>query len=223
MTANREDYLKQLYRLEQSGGSANNKQLAEALGIAPASVSEMLAKLGKEGLIQYEAYKGTSLTEEGRRKAIDLLRGHRLWEVFLREHLGYSWSEAHEDAELLEHITPARLMERLDRYLNHPAHCPHGEPIPRSGEHAEEVRLIPLSQVPAGTRIILRKVLEERELMDYLEGLGIKLDVQAVVESIGAYEGPVLLSTNGTHIQISHKAAEQIFVEGTSEHTTETN
>ena len=217
MTANREDYLKQLYRLEQGGGSANNKQLAEALGIAPASVSEMLAKLGKEGLIHYEAYKGTCLTEEGRRKAIDLLRGHRLWEVFLREHLGYSWSEAHEDAELLEHITPVRLMDRLDRYLNHPAHCPHGEPIPRAGEHAEEARLMQLSQVPAGKRVMLRKVREERELMDYLEGLGIRLDVEAAVESVGAYEGPVSLSIGDTHVQISHKAAEQIFVEDTSE------
>lgn len=216
MTANREDYLKQLYRLEQTGASVGNKQLAEALGIAPASVSEMLAKLKKEGLIQYEAYKAISLTEEGRLKAIELLRGHRLWEVFLREHLGYSWSEAHEDAELLEHITPARLAERLDAYLNHPTHCPHGEPIPRCGQPAAEVLLIPLSQVSPGQRIVLRKVREKRELMDYLEALDIRLDAEAVVTAVGAYEGPVSLTLGGKDVQLSHKAAEQILVEETS-------
>lgn len=213
MTTNREDYLKQLYRLEQNGGSVGNKQVAEALGIAPASVSEMLAKLGKEGLIRYEAYKGTSLTDEGRHMAIHLLRGHRLWEVFLREYLGYSWSEAHEDAELLEHVTPARLSERLDAYLNHPSHCPHGEPIPRSGEPAAEAPLIPLSQASAGKSVMLRKVREERELMDYLEALDIRLGVEAVVTAIGAYEGPISLTLNGRDVQLSHKAAEQILVE----------
>lgn len=213
MTANREDYLKQLYRLEQVRGSASNKQLAEALGVAPASVSEMLAKLGKEGLIRYEAYKGISLTDEGRQKAVELLRGHRLWEVFLREHLGYSWSEAHEDAELLEHVTPARLMERLDAYLNHPAHCPHGEPIPRFGGQAAEALLVPLSQVPVGRHILLRKVREERELMDYLESLHIRLDVEAVVKAVGAYEGSVSLTIGGKGVTLSHRAAEQIFVE----------
>ena len=222
MTANREDYLKQLYRLEQAGGSASNKQLAEALGIAPASVSEMLAKLKKEGLIRYEAYKGTGLTDEGRRKAVELLRGHRLWEVFLREHLGYSWSEAHEDAELLEHVAPVRLMERLDAYLNHPAHCPHGEPIPRSGEQDAQAPLIPLSQVSVGRHILLRKVREERELMDYLEALNIRLGVPAIVEAVGAYEGPVSLTIDGKDVTLSHKAAEQIFVEGI-EHNERTN
>jgi DtxR family Mn-dependent transcriptional regulator len=173
----------------------------------------MLVKLGKESLIRYEAYKGTRLTREGRRKAVELLRGHRLWEVFLREHLGYSWSEAHEDAELLEHVTPKRLVERLDAYLNHPARCPHGEPIPRAGEQIAEAPLIPLSQVPAGGRIVLRKVREERELMDYLEASGIRLGAKATVEAVGAYEGPVSLAIDGKCVALSHKAAKQIFVE----------
>jgi len=213
MTTNREDYLKQLYRLEEAEGSVSNKRLSEALGIAPASVSEMLVKLGKEGLVQYEAYQGTRLIEEGRRRAVDLLRGHRLWEVFLREHLGYSWSEAHEDAELLEHVTPARLVERLDTYLNHPAHCPHGEPIPRGGDQAPRAELVALSEVPAGRRVILRKVREERALMDYLEAMELHLDAEAVVTAVGAYEGPVALLTEGKDMQLSHKAAERIFVE----------
>nr|HML46392.1 metal-dependent transcriptional regulator [Clostridia bacterium] len=100
MTPNKEDYLKVIHRLGGAEGLVSNKQIADALKIAPASVSEMLTKLSREGLIRHQAYKGLCLTPEGQRIAVSLVRGHRLWEVFLICHLGYTWSEAHEDAEL---------------------------------------------------------------------------------------------------------------------------
>lgn len=134
MTPNKEDYLKVIYKLSESDKLVTNKKIAEYLQIAPASVTEMLIKLNRDGYIIYQPYKGSVLTEQGNKIAISLLRGHRLWEVFLMKYLDYSYSEAHEDAELLEHVTPIRLIERLDQFLEHPSHCPHGSIIPKADE-----------------------------------------------------------------------------------------
>ncbi len=213
MTANKEDYLKELYKLGGAEGLVSNKQLAKSLDIAPASVTEMLTKLNRENLVRYEPYKGSALTDEGIRKAITLLRGHRLWEVFLLRHLGYSWSEAHEDAELFEHITPPRLAARLDKFLNYPEHCPHGFTIPDENGHMKDLKLRTLSQLSVGDISHIRQVDEERELLDYLQELGVEIGSKVKVLKIGAYEGPFTLQMVEQKVQISHKAAESIYVD----------
>jgi len=213
MTPNKEDYLKEIYKLNGAERLVGNKQIAESLKIAPASVTEMLGKLSREGLIQYEPYKGSRLTQDGLRVAISLLRGHRLWEVFLMRHLGYSWSEAHEDAELLEHITPPRLACRLDKFLNYPAYCPHGNAIPHTDGQINSVPLQMLSQLSEGEISHIRKVTEEKELLDYLQSLGIEIGSDVTVVSTGAYEGPLTLDLGGKRVQISYKAARQIYVD----------
>ncbi len=212
MTPNKEDYLKELYKLGGSNQLVSNKQLSQALNVAPASVSEMLNKLSQEGLLFITPYKGTILSKEGLKIAISLLRGHRLWEVFLIRHLGYTWSEAHEDAELLEHISPARLTERLDRFLNYPEYCPHGSIIPKADGHIKEDALILLSELKKGESSIIKKVQEEKSFLDYLQKQGIEIGGNVTVVSIGDYEGPFTLKLEDKIIQISHKAACQIFV-----------
>lgn len=216
MTPNKEDYLKAIYKLGGSQELISNKRIAEDLGIAPASVTEMLGKLGREGLIRYEAYKGSRLTADGLQVAISLVRGHRLWEVFLMRHLGYSWSEAHEDAELLEHITPSRLTSRLDKFLNYPAHCPHGSAIPHHDGQVNSVPLQTLNRLSAGETSHIRRVTEEKELLDYLQSLGIEIGSVVTVASVGAYEGPLTLDLDGKQVQISYKAACKIYVDETS-------
>ena len=213
MTPNKEDYIKVIHHLGGAEDLVGNKQIADALNIAPASVSEMLGKLGREGLIAYEAYKGTKLTEKGLQMALALVRGHRLWEVFLIRHLDYSWREAHEDAELLEHIAPQRLTDRLDKFLNFPAHCPHGSAIPNSNGLVNTRQLQTLDQLMEGESSTIRKVIEESELMDYLQSLGIEIGQIVKVIEIGAYEGPLTLALNGKQIQLSYKAACQIYVD----------
>ncbi len=213
MTPNKEDYLKEIYKLGGVENMVSNKQIADVLQIAPASVSEMLNKLSREGLIEYEAYKGSRLTEEGIKIAAQLLRGHRLWEVFLLRHLGYSWSEAHEDAELLEHVAPPRLTERLDKFLNFPAYCPHGNAIPHSNGQITKSSLITLNRLKAGKHSYIRRVIEEKELLDYLEALGIKIGCSVKVISVGAYEGPLMLELDGKQVQISYKAACQVYID----------
>ena len=215
MTPNKEDYLKAIYKLGGMEELVSNKQIAEALQIAPASVTEMLGKLKREGLIHYEPYKGSRLTSGGMRAAISLVRGHRLWEVFLMRHLGYSWSEAHEDAELLEHITPPRLTARLDQFLNYPAYCPHGSAIPHPDGQIDHAPLQTLNRLPVGTASHIRRVTEEKELLDYLQQSGITIGSSVRVVETAAYEGPLTLDLEGRGIQISYKAACQIYVDET--------
>ncbi len=213
MTPNKEDYLAAIYKLGGLEELVNNKQISEMLQIAPASVTEMLGKLKREGLIIYEPYKGSRLTEEGVRAAITLVRGHRLWEVFLMRHLGYSWSEAHEDAELLEHITPSRLTARLDQFLNYPAYCPHGSAIPLPDGQINRIPMQPLSQLPIGATSRIRRVTEEKELLDYLQETGLAIGDSVHVVKAAAYEGPLTLNLDGKRVQVSHKAACQIYVD----------
>ena len=212
MTPNKEDYLKELYKLGGSSHLVSNKQMSQVLKIAPASVSEMLNKLSQEGLLIIKPYKGSRLTEDGLKIAVSLLRGHRLWEVFLIRHLGYTWSEAHEDAELLEHVSPSRLTDRLDRFLNYPEYCPHGSIIPKSDGQIIENDLMPLVDLKAGETSKIKKVLEEKEFLDYLQNQGIEIGSQVTVLAVGDYEGPFTLALEEKTIQISYKAACQIFV-----------
>ncbi|WP_313291708.1 metal-dependent transcriptional regulator [Faecalispora jeddahensis] len=216
MTPNKEDYLKAIYKLGGMEEQVSNKQIAESLQIAPASVTEMLGKLKREGLIHYEPYKGSRLTDAGMRIAITLVRGHRLWEVFLMRHLGYSWSEAHEDAELLEHITPSRLTARLDQFLNYPAYCPHGSAIPHPDGQVDLTPLQPLNLLPIGQISHIRRVTEEKELLDYLQASGITIGSAVRIVEAGAYEGPLTLDLEGKQVQISYKAACHIYVDETA-------
>lgn len=109
---------------------ASTKEISERLGVAPASVTNMLGRLNELGLVHYERYHGASLTEEGCAQALRLVRRHRLIEFFLLEQLGYSWGEVHEEAERLEHAVSDEFTERLAEFLGHPARDPHGDPIP---------------------------------------------------------------------------------------------
>ncbi len=215
MTPKKEDYLKAIYKLGGIEKLVSNKQIAQALGIAPASVTEMLGKMSREGLIYYEPYKGSSLTAEGLSAAVLLVRGHRLWEVFLIQHLGYSWSEAHDDAELLEHVAPARLIARLDQFLNYPAYCPHGCPIPQLDIHIDNIPTQTLNLLPIGVTSRIRRVTEEKELLDYLQKVGLTIGSKVCISEAGDYEGLLTLSLDDRCVQISHKAACKIYVDRT--------
>lgn len=213
MTPKKEDYLKALY---EEGGLEKpvlNKTISEKLGIAPASVSEMLVKLDKQGFISYEAYKGACLTAAGFAACIDVVYSHKLWEVFLVRHLGYSWREAHEDAHLLEHATSPRMTDRLDAFLNRPKTCPHGSLIPRKGQTPDPLRLLRLSNLSEGERAVIHRVVEDGRLLDYLERSGLQIHKTIQVLSIDDYEGPVSFLQDGRMITISFKAATQIFVD----------
>src|SRR6266850_2137064 len=126
-----ENYLKSIYHLScQSEGKVSVKSIADALGNNPASIIDMIKKLRSKKLIQYDKVKGARLTSKGQDAAILTVRKHRLWEVFLKEKLGYTWDEVHDIAEQLEHIHQNDLADRLDKFLGFPEFDPHGDPIP---------------------------------------------------------------------------------------------
>ncbi len=213
MTSGKEDYLKAIYQISEFHDLVTNKELAELLHVSPPSVSEMVTKLEKQGYVDYTAYRGSQITKKGRKEAGRLLRFHALWEVFLVEHLHFSWSEAHEIAEGLEHQTTDELSERLAHFLNYPVHCPHGEPIPaKNGTRAGLTRRV-LAEMEEGEESHIRRVVEDYQLMDYLQDKKIEIDMPFTIKNKEPYEGPILISTSIGDITLSFKAAQQIYVD----------
>ncbi|MEB2786412.1 metal-dependent transcriptional regulator [Algoriphagus persicinus] len=131
LTTAEENYLKAIYHLSDGGTkSVSTNDVAAEMKTKPASVSDMLRKLGDKEVIEYRKYYGVNITEEGKKRALQTIRKHRLWEVFLVDKLQFAWDEVHEVAEELEHIQSPLLIQRLDAYLNYPKFDPHGDPIP---------------------------------------------------------------------------------------------
>lgn len=126
-----ENYLKSIYHLSDGGEvGVSTNSIAEDIATKPASVSDMIRKLSKKGVVVYQKYKGVQISKQGKKIALEVIRKHRLWEVFLVEKLGFNWDEVHEVAEQLEHIKSPLLIKRLDRFLGFPTMDPHGDPIP---------------------------------------------------------------------------------------------
>ena len=213
MTPNREDYLKLIFELGGDQKKINNKQIVSGLDVSAASVSEMISKLLKEGLVEHSPYQGVQLTETGLASASALIRKHRLWEVFLVEHLHYSWNEVHDDAEVLEHVTSETLASRLEAYLDHPRYCPHGGMIPEQGELIHEGEKNTMSSYPVGTKIRIARVLDERELLDYLVSIQLNIHEEYEIIDAAAYEGPITIKNDTKEIADSYKAASTIFVD----------
>lgn len=162
------DYVKAIWDLGGTG-SASTKDVAARLSVSAASVSNMFVRLQEMGLVEYERYRGASLTDRGKAEALRLVRRHRLIETFLLGHLGYSWQEVHEEAEKLEHAVSDGFTERLAEFLGHPGHDPHGDPIPTAEGALERDDSFSLSGAAAGLRVRIYKVSDEdASMLDYL-------------------------------------------------------
>ncbi|GBD81392.1 putative DtxR family transcriptional regulator [Tetragenococcus halophilus subsp. halophilus] len=213
MTPIREDYLKLILELGDDQSKINNKQIVSGLDVSAASVSEMINKLVKENLVEHTPYQGVQLTDKGLEKASSLVRRHRLWEVFLVEHLKYSWNEVHDDAEVLEHVTSETLAHHLNEYLEHPKHCPHGGMIPKENQLVHEKKREKLTDYPVGTKVRIARVLDERELLDYLVDINVSINEEYTITDVAAYEGPITIKMQAKSVQVSYKAASTIFVD----------
>ena len=221
MNDSRGNYLKAIYEECKSNPDriATNRALAEKLNVSPASISEMISKFTELGLTENIPYKGFKLTQIGIKECVKIIRSHRLWEVFLIKCLNYTWSEAHEDAHLLEHATTERMINRLDEFLNYPEYCPHGCKIPKlenySKEEYESViedALITLNMLNVNSKGIISKIIEDSKLLDYLWDLGLEIGKEVCIIAKGDYEGPITLIQDGKEFSISYKATTQIFV-----------
>jgi DtxR family Mn-dependent transcriptional regulator len=215
-----EDYLKAIYELEEKTGIAKTTKLAEKLGIRAATVTEMVQRLSKERspLITYKHHHGVRLTAAGRKRALAIIRRHRLVETFLHRTLGLNWDEVHEEAEVLEHHISRRVTEALDRHLDFPKYDPHGEPIPnQEGEMASCSRLR-LSEIREGDNFTIFSVDPiSREFLGYLEAIGIGLHASGRLMAIAPPKGPLTILIDGRENAveqiIGRDIADHIFVE----------
>ena len=200
MSKSIEDYLKGIYTLKKKKEDSN-KKLAEYLNISPASVSEMIKKLVNEGYLTIEKKK-VKLTEKGNNFALDIIRKHRVWEVFLFEKLGYDKEDVHKEAEILEHVTSNKLLQKLEKFLFYPKECPHGSPIFYDLKDFDEGNVIKLSEAEEDDEIVILSVEDNIELYDYLRDLNINLKEQYIVEKKDPFDGPIYLKSKENNKKI---------------------
>lgn len=164
-----EDYLKAIYELEPAADTVSTSEIADRLGRSAASVTSMLKRLSEHGFVDYVPYRGVRLTRSGTRRALGVLRRHRIIELYLIEELGYEWDGVHAEAERLEHAASDELVERMARVLGQPEFDPHGAPIPSSGGSIQERETRPLPQIEPGERAVVLEVEDENpETLRYL-------------------------------------------------------
>lgn len=210
-----ENYLKAIYKLvEQEGEAVSTNAIAEKVQTKAASVSEMLKKLSDKKLINYRKYQGVTLTGQGKKIALTIIRKHRLWEVFLVSKLNFKWDEVHDIAEELEHISSEKLVEHLDKFLGYPKFDPHGDPIPDvNGKfHTQKSQL--LSVLAKSTSSVMTGVVDHSPaFLQYLDKVGLTLGNEIKIKDIVEYDKSLQVSINRKPaIYISHEVAKNILV-----------
>jgi DtxR family Mn-dependent transcriptional regulator len=190
-----EDYAKALYALERRGAEApSNGALAERLGVTPAAASGMVKKLQRLGLVSHEPYRGIRLTERGEQVALEVLRHHRLLELYLAENLGVPWDRVHEEAEVLEHVLSEELEERIAAQLGHPTHDPHGDPIPTRDGRLVEPETDSLASLEPGARGTFTRISDsDPAMLRYLSERGIAPGMAFEVVDKQPFEGPLFV------------------------------
>ena len=188
-----ENYAKAIYSLERHGdGPVSTNALAERLGVTPASASAMVKKLAERGLVEHEPYRGVRLTAAGRRVALEVLRHHRLLELYLAEQLDVPWDRVHEEAEALEHVLSEDLEQRIAAKLGNPTHDPHGDPIPAADLSIDEGDTRSLAALALGDRGAFVRISDsDPEMLRYLAERGMALGDELEVVDVQPFDGPV--------------------------------
>ena len=213
-----ENYLKGIYKLAEKSEEdvhINTNAIADMMRTKAGSVTDMLKRLSDKDLVVYQPYKGVTLSEQGVKRAKDLVRKHRLWEVFLVDCLDYKWDEVHEIAEQLEHIQSPDLTDRLDNFLNHPKFDPHGDPIPDSDGNVQYRKQCFLSELAIKEKGVIVGVKEHDPIfLRQLENQRLLLGTQVQVVNRYEYDNSLELSIekNKRRISVSHQVSKNIYV-----------
>jgi len=212
-TRSQQDYLKALYLLGGVDRPVPTRDLAQRLGISSPSVSEMVTRLSAQGLVEHDRYRGQQLTREGRKVALELVRHHRLLEVFLVEVLGYAWDEVHDEAERLEHVISERMEQRIFELLGRPALDPHGHVIPTLGGKVRAVSHRSLSESKVGERLVVQGVSDDDPVkLRELQRRGLMPGTPVAVVSASEFEGPVEVRLKGRRESVPLGLARAVFV-----------
>lgn len=205
----REDYLTEIFKLQNANKKITNKSISEALNISPASVSEMLKKLKADNLI--EDTKNIKLTSLGEEITKNILSKHRLWETFFMKVLDYNWADLHDNANKFQSVTNDEMLNRLNEFLGYPEYCPHGSTIYINNEETND-DLINMSEAKIKTIYIVRRIKDDRALLIYLEKLGIKIGQKITILEFEQFDDSALIELNEKKIRISSKACKQIYL-----------
>jgi DtxR family Mn-dependent transcriptional regulator len=209
-----EDYLKAIYILQSEGKSATTTNIAKALDVSSASVTNMLKRLAKMNLLDHESYKGAKLTSAGNKIALEVLRHHRLLELYLKEIMGYSWDEVHDEAENLEHHISEQFEDRIAELLNHPTHDPHGDPIPTKDGIMPEMAQLSIAEAEVNTPYIIGRVKDQDPgLLRYLEKIGVIPGMKIEVLEKTPFSGPIKVKLEEDNEQVLGQAvASEVFL-----------
>lgn len=215
ISPNKEDYIKAIHSLDGTDNIVSNKSIANELSVSAASVTDMNSRLVKENLITHIPYKGVQLTNLGIQVANQLLRKHRIWEVFLYEKLGFKWDEVHHEADRLEHASSDKMIERLNEFLDYPKYDPHGGRIPNVDGTLDGhlSTLISLSDIQIGDVFVVKEVPDEDvKLLHYLFDKGFSINDKYQLMDTNTYDGMVTIKEieSDKQLTISGKAIEKI-------------
>ena len=214
-TRSQEDYLKALYLLGGDERPVPTRDLAQRLGISSPSVSEMVTRLSAQGLVEHDRYRGQQLTRDGRKVALELVRHHRLLEMFLVRVLGYSWDEVHEEAERLEHVISERMEQRIFELLGRPELDPHGHAIPTLGGRVRPVSRRALSECEVGEKVVVAGVSDDDPAkLREIERRGLVPGAHIAVAAASEFEGPIDVRVKGRRESVPLGLARAIFVAG---------
>lgn len=208
-----QDYLKAIYKLQEQGGTVSTSALAEAMEVAAASATGMVKKLAGLKLVRHSPYQGVVLTKAGQKMALEVIRHHRLLELYLAEALGYSWDKVHEEAERLEHVISEEFEEKIFEALGRPTRDPHGEPIPDKDGTVEAEAHERLSDMEPGDAGVIRQVSgSSGEILRYLGERGLVPDTTVEVTDKAPFNGPLTVRTGKTSHVLGRELASHIWV-----------
>jgi DtxR family Mn-dependent transcriptional regulator len=213
LSESQEDYLKHIFLLGERYDTITTQLIADHLKIKPASVTGMIKKLADLHLLEHKPYYGVTLTEAGTRVAVEVLRHHRLLELYLSEVLGYSWDEIHDEAEKLEHHISEKFEARIAEKLGHPTHDPHGDPIPNADlTFPEGPNLISALKLSAGQKAVIRRVrTQDSDALTLLAKLDLVIGAHLTV--IERNDESIRVELNGSRMLVPGSLAMQIYVE----------
>ena len=207
-----EDYLKAIYKL-QGAGTASTTEIARALDVSSASVTNMVKRLANMGLARHQSYKGVTLTPAGEKIALEIIRHHRLLETYLREIMGYSWHQMHAEAEQLEHHISEAFEDKLDELLGYPTHDPHGHPIPTRDGEVPTIAAQPLADVAPGRTVIVQHVADDDpDRLHYLEDLALLPGAAVEVVEKAPFNGPLTVRVADDEHVLGFEVAHSVFV-----------
>lgn len=211
-----EDYLKSIYLVESEQGEVTTVALAARMEVSAPSTTGMLKKLAELKLVKHEPYYGVTLTPAGRKIALEVIRHHRLLELYLSEALGYSWDKVHDEAEKLEHHISEEFEDKIAALLGNPVTDPHGDPIPAKDGTIPPQNTVRLSDaVPGETVVVSRVAAQDSEQLNYLGTLGVRPNASITLVAKAPFDGPVQLRIKGAEHHVGLNLARQIFIKRT--------